>query len=150
MKTTPSSTFHTHPPSVPYIQTGYLFEIRFRSEHVDLLVIASELIQKNSQRNPKSHRPTLIMADFSRQSADLPSPQRPTAHELSGSMSLGNTASPAVENGGAHPANGAAPPTKPDAAVAGGASQPAKTEMPPPAQEVLASDVGTTDHHLGQ
>jgi hypothetical protein len=81
------------------------------------------------------------MADFSRQSVDLPSPQRPTTHERTGSMSLGNTASPAVENGGAHPANDAAPITKPDAAAIGGAPQPAKTEMPQPAQEVLASDV---------
>lgn len=66
------------------------------------------------------------MADFSRQSVDLPTPQRPP------SMSLGT--SPVAENGGGtlQPGNGAA---------ASGPTPPAGAEMSKQVQEVLGSDV---------
>ncbi|KAK9781576.1 hypothetical protein SCAR479_01447 [Seiridium cardinale] len=67
------------------------------------------------------------MADFSRQSVDLPTPQRPP------SMSIGS--SPVVENGGSHPANGA---------VAPGASAAGDAEPSKEVQEVLGSDIGVS------
>ncbi|KAI0125174.1 hypothetical protein BJ170DRAFT_491898 [Xylariales sp. AK1849] len=80
------------------------------------------------------------MADFSRQSVDLPSPQRPTTNERSGSMSLGNTASPAAENDGARTAaNGAGPAT-----TSGGAAPGGGVELSKNVQEVLASDIGVS------
>ncbi|ORY67300.1 uncharacterized protein BCR38DRAFT_426629 [Pseudomassariella vexata] len=76
------------------------------------------------------------MADFSRQSVDLPvpSPQQPAQHD----MLLGNTPHPAGErNGAARPSNGAAA----GAATTGGGAKP---ELSQQVQEVLASDIGVS------
>ncbi|KAI2637712.1 RhoGAP-domain-containing protein [Hypomontagnella submonticulosa] len=77
------------------------------------------------------------MADYGRQSHDFTSPQIPD-YERTASMSLGNTASPAPEDGPLSSANGAgAEPVmaSPDLT---------EPEMPKEVQEVLASDIGVS------
>lgn len=78
------------------------------------------------------------MADFSRQSADLPNPQRP---ERAGSMSHGSAEpSPATENGGTHTNGAAQRDSTPGATVAAGGPENMSTQV----QEVLRSDIGVS------
>lgn len=89
------------------------------------------------------------MADYSRQSDDLPASQppqpQPSAHERSVSMSQPNPTSPGAEDGGASQAvngGGGAATDDVGAAAAAGA---AVTDMSAKVQEVLASDVCLAD-----
>lgn len=75
------------------------------------------------------------MADYGRHSNDLTSPHHPD-HERTGSMSLGNSTSPAPEDGPTTSANGAG------AEAATTSPIQAEPEMPKEVQEVLASDIG--------
>jgi Rho GTPase-activating protein RGD1 len=83
------------------------------------------------------------MADFSRQSVDLPT-TRSAAHERTGSMSHGNVVpSPAAENGGTH-ANGAGQASSTPGGAAVGAGATASDDMSAQVQEVLRSDIGVS------
>ncbi|KAI1408566.1 RhoGAP-domain-containing protein [Hypoxylon sp. FL1857] len=77
------------------------------------------------------------MADYGRHSNDLTSPHLPD-YERTGSMSLGNSTSPAPEEGPVTPANGSGA-----EAVTASPIQ-AEPEMPKEVQEVLASDIGVS------
>ncbi|KAI1856208.1 hypothetical protein JX265_011720 [Neoarthrinium moseri] len=107
--------------------------------------IGAGLDPRNTTDQPTHYKDTApIMADFSRQSVDLPTPQRPSTRERSGSMSLGTTpapapGSPAAENGGAHPPNGAGP-----TAATPGSPTTGGPEVSQQVQDVLGSDIGVS------
>ncbi|KAK8103745.1 beta-chimaerin [Apiospora kogelbergensis] len=94
------------------------------------------------------------MADFSRQSTDLPSPPPQPQLQRAPSMSFGSSNDPAAENEPqSQPANGAGLPSAsgntPSSAMAvGAATGGAKPEMPAQVQEVLASDVNWSFYNV--
>lgn len=89
------------------------------------------------------------MADYSRQSDDLPAsqlpPPAPSARERSVSMSQANLTSPGAEDGGASQAVNGGGGAGTDDAGAGAVAGTAVTDMSAKVQEVLASDVCLAD-----